>query len=431
MRKHRQLPTARASATERLPVLGDLAFWLCLIAALGLVVVALARPVAVASMLRTSGVDLVVLQDASASMRVRDVQPDRWRRSMRFLRTFGESLQWQDDRVALAIFATIAAPQIRLTRDPNTFFFFLDHLQDAPPFRLEDDTTWDTNIERGIYWGLRLIDKDAELSAGLKPGPAGSPDNPTRGTGNRSNMTSGAGLEPGQRRRDNPKAFVLVSDGQAWSGEVAKSMAMVQERGIPLYVVGVGTTVGGVIPEPNRDPTRAIVSSVLDRSSLAALATAGGGRYFELDRESDRDIANGIIEATRRRAERGEVEESARELYWSALLMAAVLLALGVLFLRDRSPSKSLPPSSSSWCSPAPRDKSQHRFHGLHGYKSQHRFHGFHGLQEPTPISRITRIWLIKGECPNANSRPAPSPAPSAKAAVQRSDADQINLCNP
>ncbi|HUE90453.1 MAG TPA: vWA domain-containing protein [Vicinamibacterales bacterium] len=303
MRRHRQLPTARASATERLPVLGDLAFWLCLIAALSLVIVALARPVAVASMLRTSGVDLVILQDASASMRVRDVPQDRWRRSMRFLRTFGESLQWQDDRVALAIFATIAAPQIRLTRDPNTFFFFLDHLQDAPPFRLEDDTTWDTNIERGIYWGLRLIDKDAELAGD----------------------------------RDNPKAFVLVSDGQAWSGEVAKSMAIVQERGIPLYVVGVGTTVGGVIPEPNRDPTRAVVSSVLDRSSLAALATAGGGRYFELDRERDRDIANAIIEATRRRAQRGELDESTRDLYWSALLMAAALLALGVLFLRDRA----------------------------------------------------------------------------------------------
>ncbi len=331
MRTHRQLPTARANATERLPVLGDLAFWLCLIAALGLVVVALARPVAVASMLRTSGVDLVILQDASASMRVRDVPQDRWRRSMRFLRTFGESLQWQDDRVALAIFATIAAPQIRLTRDPNTFFFFLDHLQDAPPFRLEDDTTWDTNIERGIYWGLRLIDKDAELSTGLKPGLAGS-------AGTAANSASGARLQPGQPGlRNNPKAFILISDGQAWSGEVAKSMAMVQERGIPLYVVGVGTTVGGVIPEPNRDPTRAVVSSVLDRSSLAALATAGGGRYFELDRETDRDIANGIIEATRRRAERSDVEESARELYWSALLMAAALLALGVLFLRDRA----------------------------------------------------------------------------------------------
>ena len=317
MRKHRRLPSARQSATERLPVLGDLAFWLCVLAALSFVIIAMARPVAVAAMLRTSGIDLVILQDASASMRVRDVQQDRWRRSMGFLRTLGESLQWEDDRVALAIFATIAAPQIRLTRDPNTFFFFLDHLQDEPPFRLEDDTTWDTNIERGIYWGLRLIEKDAELSkvSRTTAGPASSQPSLV----------------------NNPKAFVLVSDGQAWSGEVAKSMALAQERGVPLYVVGVGTTVGGVIPEPNRDPSRAAVSSVLDRSSLAAIATAGGGRYFELDRDSDRDIANAIIDATRRRAQRGEIEESTRDLYWSALLIAAGFLGLGVLFLRDRA----------------------------------------------------------------------------------------------
>ena len=308
MRRHRHLPTARPSATERLPVLGDLAFWLCLIAALSLVIVALARPVAVASMVRTSGIDVIVLQDASASMRVRDVQQDRWRRSMAFLRTLGESLQWDEDRVGLAIFATIAAPQIRLTRDPNTFFFFLDHLEEAPPFRLEDDTTWDTNIERGIYWGLRLIEKDAEINQG-KPDALGK----------------------------NPKAFVLLSDGQAWSGSVAKSIAQAQERGVPIYVIGVGTTVGGVIPEPNREPGRAVVSSALDRASLSTLATAGGGRYFELHRESDRDIANAIIDATRRRAASGDVEETMRDLYWSALLAAAAFLGLGVLFLRDRA----------------------------------------------------------------------------------------------
>jgi hypothetical protein len=308
MRAHRRLPTARSSATERLPVIGDLALWFCLIAALACVILAISRPVAVASMIRTGGIDLVVLQDASASMRVRDVPANRWRRSMQFLRTLGESLQWDDDRVALAIFATIAAPQIRLTRDPNTFFFFLDHLEDEPPFRLEDDTTWDTNIERGIYWGLRLIDKDAEINQGK----------------------TGALTK-------NPKAFVLISDGQAWSGTVAKSLAMAQERRIPVYVVGVGTTVGGIIPEPNRDPTRAVVSSTLDRASLATIATAGGGRYFELGRESDRDIANAVIEATRRRAQTGEMEETLRDLYWSTLLLAAAFLALGVLFLRDRA----------------------------------------------------------------------------------------------
>src|ERR671937_3155440 len=137
---------------------------------------------------RKAGVDLIVLQDGSASMHVTDVAPDRWQRSVRFLRVLAESLRWKDDRIALALFAHIAAPQVRLTRDPNTFFFFLDHLDRESPFPLKDDTTWDTNIELGIAWGLRLIERDQELY----------------------------GKSP------NAKAFVLVSAGQAWSGEVAR-----------------------------------------------------------------------------------------------------------------------------------------------------------------------------------------------------------------
>jgi hypothetical protein len=327
MRSHRHLPSA--AARERLPLLGDLAYWLCLILAVTSVIFALARPVAVVSMVRTSGIDLVVLQDGSASMRVRDVRGDRWRRSMTFLRTLGESLQWEDDRIALALFATIAAPQVRLTRDPNTFFFFLDHLDDEPPFRIEDDTTWDTNIERGIYWGIRLIDRDEELRRGAtgRPGARGPATPPApRGPANGP-----------QSRFDNPKAFVLVSDGQAWSGSVAQSLDLARQRRIPVFVVGVGTTAGGIIPEPNRDIARAVVSSTLDRTSLSTIATAGGGRYFELDRESDREIANAIIEATRRQAAAGDVEESTRELYWSALVVAAMFVAAGVLFLRDRA----------------------------------------------------------------------------------------------
>ncbi|MGQ0736504.1 MAG: vWA domain-containing protein, partial [Acidobacteriota bacterium] len=320
MRRHRQLPTR--FHTERLPVLGELTFWLCLIAALTVTIVALARPVAVASMVRTSGIDLVVLQDGSASMRVRDVQDDRWRRSMSFLRSLAEALQWDDDRIALALFATIAAPQVRLTRDPNTFFFFLDHLEGEPPFRLEDETTWDTNIERGIYWGLRLIEKDEELARGAprRPADARPPGSPNPAPSSR-----------------NPKAFVLVSDGQAWSGSVAKSLSVAQERRIPVFVVGVGTTAGGVIPEPPQAAPRPPVSSTLDRASLSVLATAGGGRYFELDRESDRDIANSIIDITRRRADAADIEESTRDLYWSALALGAVFLGVGVLFLRDRA----------------------------------------------------------------------------------------------
>ncbi|NJK44974.1 MAG: hypothetical protein HC933_12415, partial [Pleurocapsa sp. SU_196_0] len=61
-------------------------------------------------------------------MRVQDVPGNRYQRSMQFLRLLGDALSWKTDRVALALFAHIATPQIRLTTDPNTLFFFLDHL---------------------------------------------------------------------------------------------------------------------------------------------------------------------------------------------------------------------------------------------------------------------------------------------------------------
>lgn len=297
---------------ERIPFFGELLFWLFLVLAAGSAILALARPLAVTSLVRTAGVDLVILQDGSASMHVTDVKGDRWQRSMRFLRTLGEALRWENDRVAMALFAHMATPQIRLTKDPNTYFFFLDHLEEKSPFRLEDDGTWDTNIERGIYWGLRLIEKDEELRKALQS-PSKAPDAP------------------------NARAFVLVSDGQSWSGEVAKSLALAQGRGIPLSVVGVGTTAGGIIPDPKREANQPLVRSVLNRAELTRIATAGGGRYYELDAQSDREIANEIIDTTRRSAGTTGIQEGTRDLYWNFLFAAGVFLAIGVLFLRDRT----------------------------------------------------------------------------------------------
>ncbi len=296
---------------ERVPYFGELLFWLCLVLAAIAATLAVARPQAVTSLVRTAGVDLVILQDGSASMHVQDVRGNRWQRSMRFLRTLGESLRWDNDRVAMALFAHIATPQIRLTKDPNTYFFFLDHLEDKSPFRLEDDGTWDTNIERGIYWGLRLIEKDEEIRRA-------------------------SGMAETLGENSNAQAFLLISDGQAWSGEVAKSLALAQERGVPLNVVGIGTTAGGLIPDPKRQPDQPLLRSALNRAELTRLATAGGGRYFEIDRDSDRDIANAVIEQTRRRAGTTGVREGVQELYWNFLFAAGVLIALGILFLRDR-----------------------------------------------------------------------------------------------
>jgi Ca-activated chloride channel family protein len=300
--RHRTVPVR-----ERFARVGGLLYWLCLILATMSATIALAEPRALVSMVRRSGIDIVILQDGSASMRVTDVAGDRWQRSIRFLWTLAEALRWKEDRIAMALFAHVATPQVRLTRDPNTFFFFLDHLRPASPFRLEDDSTWDTNIELGIYWGLRLIQKDAQLHG----------------------------------ESSNTKVFLLVSDGQAWSGTVENSLRLARQRGMPVFVVGVGTTTGGVIPEPPQpirlqvaEPTP--IRSRLDRASLRAIAASGGGEYFELDQDSDRQIANAIIAATRRRAGSRGLEETTEDLYWRCLLASAGFLLLGCLFLSDR-----------------------------------------------------------------------------------------------
>ncbi len=291
---------------ERFALAGGLSFWLCLLLAVAALTLALARPQALVPVTRSAGADFIILQDGSASMRVSDVAPDRWQRSVAWIRTFTELLGWRDQRVALALFAHRAAPQVRLTRDPNALFFFLDHLGDEPPFRLEDDTSWDTNIEEGIYWGVQMFERDAQLHG----------------------------------ERPSAKAFIVLSDGQAWSGEVDDALQLARDRRIRVYTVGVGTTAGGLIPQLPAGPydaPEAPIHSALDRQSLRAIAEAGDGAYHEIGVDSGQDIALRILGDVERHAQATHREETFTELYWYLLAAAAGFVGLGTLLLKEHA----------------------------------------------------------------------------------------------
>lgn len=293
-------------ARERHGVAGALVAWLLLTAAAASAVVAAALPRGTATTLARAGVDVVVLQDGSASMHVKDVAGNRWQRSMVWIRALGDALSWQDDRVALAVFAHVATPQIRLTRDPNTLFFFLDHLHARPPFPLEADTTWNTNLEQAVLWGLRILDKDQELH----------------------------GVSP------NARVFILLSDGEAWSGEVARAVDRARQARVPIFVIGVGTLAGNWLPEvhvPVTEEPAPHAISRLNRASLQRIAESAGGQYFELDREDDHAIANRIVDAGRRLAPPRDAQPSVVEFYPRFLTASAGLAALALVFARSRA----------------------------------------------------------------------------------------------
>jgi Ca-activated chloride channel homolog len=304
---HRYRAVRLVPINERFGVIGELGFWLALIAALSLTILALARPQGITAIVRSPGVDIVLLMDGSTSMRVRDMGTDRWQRAMLWVRTLTKTLSWNGDRMALATFADIAVPQVRLTRDPNTILFFLDHLDDAPTFRLENETSWNTNVEDAIYWGVKLVDTDLEMYGPSK----------------------------------NARTFVVISDGQVWSGNVQRSIAAAAQRGISVDVIGVGTSNGGMIPLPRDDKGVVLagfepIRSIIDRTSLREIARAGNGEYFEIGTAADEQIAARIIQNAARRSGNDQVDESSDDLYWYLLAAAAACLAVGVLFVKQR-----------------------------------------------------------------------------------------------
>src|SRR4051812_36849836 len=66
---------------ERFAIGGDLWPWLFLILATASIAIAIARPHGITTIVNRAGVDIVVLQDGSASMHVTDVKGNRWQRS--------------------------------------------------------------------------------------------------------------------------------------------------------------------------------------------------------------------------------------------------------------------------------------------------------------------------------------------------------------
>ncbi|MBM4396502.1 MAG: VWA domain-containing protein [Deltaproteobacteria bacterium] len=253
---------------------------------------------------RGAGVDIAIVLDASRSMKVADVSPDRiTAATVEVARLLDMT---RGDRVALVPFAGIAFVQTPLTLDHEVIKEYLRDL------RVTDLPVPGTAIGRAL----------ALAKQALQVTPEG-----VKGSGS--------------------KAVVLFTDGEETAeGEPAKVAAELAEKGVRIYAVPVGTPAGQPIPvlddsgrvtgtAREKDGVTPVLSK-LDEGVLKDLAGRSGGRYFSLS--GGADVAGAIAAeiAMLEKAEyRSQVDRLLEDRFQYplgaavALMVAAALLAGG------------------------------------------------------------------------------------------------------
>jgi Ca-activated chloride channel family protein len=237
--------------------------------ALGCLAVALAEPFtrAPAAALEAPGIDVVLVVDASASMRALDVSHEgetRTRLSLarEAVARFAARRTEAGDRVALVVFGETAFTQVPLTRDGAMLAAALARLE--PGVAGEATALGDA---------LALAVRRA-LGGAPSEAPAAAP---------------GAG-----------RVVVLLSDGRSNAGGVPVDVAaaLARRAGVRVHGVAIGTR--GDVPVAAPGGGLRYERHDVDPETLARVADTTGGRFFAVRASRDLDAVYGAIDVLER-----------------------------------------------------------------------------------------------------------------------------------
>src|SRR5450432_3225272 len=193
------------------------------------------------------GVDVMIVLDVSKSMLAQDVKPNRLDKAKQLLYRLVDRLQ--NDRVGLILFAGRAYMQMPLTTDHSAAKLYISE--------------------------------------------AGPDAVPTQGTvfAEALNMANSSF----NRHEHKYKAVVLISDGEDHDPEGLKTAKQLADEGVMVNTVGIGSTEGSVIidpetREPKKDDKGNVVISKLNEPELTGISDATNGIYIHLDNLEDATI---------------------------------------------------------------------------------------------------------------------------------------------
>ena len=182
------------------------------------------------------GIDVFLAIDVSRSMRAQDLKPSRMERAKQL--AFQILEEFRGDRVGIIFFAGKAFLQMPLTTDYSSAELFI---RTASP-------DWDIQQGTAMEEAIDLINKLYQA------------DN--------------------QRER----ALIFLTDGENHEERAVQAAEEARQQGTYTFVIGIGTTQGAEIPDPQTagrvlDKNNQVVLSRLNEDLMKRIAQAGGGIF--------------------------------------------------------------------------------------------------------------------------------------------------------
>ena len=271
--------------------------FLLLITALSSLILALARPQfgSKISHEKRNGIEAIIALDISNSMLAQDVQPSRLDKSKLMIENLINS--FINDKIGLVVFAGEAYVQLPITSDYVSAKMFLS---DITPNLI---SAQGTDIARAIRVSL-------------------------------SSFTQQKGVG---------KAIILITDGEDNEGGALEAVKEAKEKGVNVFILGVGDSKGAPIPLGNgeylKDNHGQTVMTALNENMCKEIAQTGSGTYIHIDNTSlAQEQLNNELSKLQKGDSDAVVYSEYNEQFQIVALLSFILLLIEVCLLERKNP---------------------------------------------------------------------------------------------
>ena len=159
-----------------------------------------------------------------------------------------------------------------------------------------------------------------------------------------------------EKSGENHRVLVMITDGEDHEGDIELAIRRAQKAKLRVFTVGVGTPQGEVIRVPDeqgqlaflKDESGNVVRSRLNEPLLKKVAEGTGGFYLRLAGARPMEVLfKRGIDTLPKGDSASKLTRSYREQYYWFVLLAAVLLALEMFWMKSRAPRLARPSSAT------------------------------------------------------------------------------------